>query len=271
MLGLLGWWLTAGRYQTVPAVASMKVASARAELTAAGFTVSTGRAVLDNQVARGKVIRSVPPAGARVASGSRVILIPSAGPHMITVPQVTGQDLATAEQALRHAGLTVGKVRTEPSATIPAGIVVSTRPLAGAMQPQPDPVSLVVSAGPPVPDFVGQPAGVAEQWAQANGVSLDEVTAAHSDLPAGTVTHQSAPPGSAFTRGQVIIVKISPGPPQVHIPNVDGMPVDQATRLLESLGFSVNVNQIGPMQTVFNYSPNGQAPKGSTITLWVGL
>ena len=271
VLGLLGWWLTAGRYQTVPAVASMKVASARAELTAAGFTVSTGRAVLDNQVARGKVIRSVPPAGARVASGSRVILIPSAGPHMITVPQVTGQDLATAEQALRHAGLTVGKVRTEPSATIPAGIVVSTRPLAGAMQPQPDPVSLVVSAGPPVPDFVGQPAGVAEQWAQANGVSLDEVTAAHSDLPAGTVTHQSAPPGSAFTRGQVIIVKISPGPPQVHIPNVDGMPVDQATRLLESLGFSVNVNQIGPMQTVFNYSPNGQAPKGSTITLWVGL
>ena len=271
LLGLMGWWLTAGRYRTVPTVASLTVANARAELTAAGFTVTTGKAVLDNQVARGKVIRSVPAAGARVTSGSRIILIPSAGPHMIAVPQVTGQGLATAEQALRRAGLTIGKVRTEPSATIPAGIVVSTRPLAGAMQPQPDPVSLIVSAGPPVPDFVGQPAGVAEQWAQANGVSLDEVTAAHSDLPAGTVTHQSVPPGSDFTRGQVIIIKISPGPPQVHIPNVDGMPVDQATRLLESLGFSVNVNQIGPAQTVFNYSPNGQAPKGSTITLWVGL
>jgi hypothetical protein len=25
------------------------------------------------------------------------------------------------------------------------------------------------------------------------------------------------------------------------------------------------------LQTVFNYSPNNQAPKGSTITLWVGL
>jgi beta-lactam-binding protein with PASTA domain len=271
LLGLLGWWLTAGRYRTVPKVASLTVAGARAELTAAGFTVSTGKALLDNQVAKGEVIRSVPPAGARVGNGSRIILIPSAGPHLIAVPQVTGQGLATAEQALRRAGLTVGKVRTEPSATIPAGIVVSTGPAAGALQPQPDPVSLVVSGGPPVPDFVGQPAGVAEQWAQANGVSLDEVTAAHSDLPAGTVTHQSLPPGSAFTRGQVIIIKISPGPPQVHIPNVDGMQVDQATRLLESLGFSVNVNQIGPAQTVFNYSPNGQAPKGSTITLWVGL
>jgi eukaryotic-like serine/threonine-protein kinase len=271
LLGLLGWWLTSGRYRTVPGVASLTVATARAELTAAGFTVSTGKALLDNQVARGKVIRTVPSAGARVGSGSRVTLIPSAGPHMIAVPQVTGQGLATAEQALRHAGLTVGEVRTAPSATIPAGIVVSTGPPAGAMQPQPDPVSLVVSAGPPVPDFVGQPVGVAQQWAQANGVSLDQVTAAHSDLPAGTVTHQSLPPGSTFTRGQVIIVKISPGPPQVHIPNVDGMPVDQATHILEGLGFSVTVNQIGPAQTVFSYSPNGQAPKGTTITLWVGL
>jgi hypothetical protein len=25
------------------------------------------------------------------------------------------------------------------------------------------------------------------------------------------------------------------------------------------------------VDTVFNYSPNTQAPKGSTITLWVGL
>jgi eukaryotic-like serine/threonine-protein kinase len=271
LLGLLGWWLTSGRYRTVPGVASLTVATARAELTAAGFTVSTGKALMDNQVARGKVIRTVPAAGARISNGSRVILIPSAGPHMIAVPQVTGQGLATAEQALRHAGLTVGKVRTAPSDTIPAGIVISTGPPAGAMQPQPDPVSLVVSAGPPVPDFVGQPVGVAQQWAQANGVSLDQVTAAHSDLPAGTVTHQSLPPGSTFTRGQVIIVKISPGPPQVHIPNVDGMQVDQATHILEGLGFSVNVNQIGPTQTVFNYSPNGRAPKGSTITLWVGL
>jgi hypothetical protein len=40
---------------------------------------------------------------------------------------------------------------------------------------------------------------------------------------------------------------------------------------LEKLGFSVQVNQVGPLDTVFNYSPNTQAPKGSTITIWVGL
>ena len=57
----------------------------------------------------------------------------------------------------------------------------------------------------------------------------------------------------------------------VEIPNVDGLSVDQATHELEKLGFSVNVNQVGPVDNVFNYSPSNQAPKGSTITLWVGL
>ena len=57
----------------------------------------------------------------------------------------------------------------------------------------------------------------------------------------------------------------------MKVPNVDGLPVDRATRLLQERGFSVNVNQVGPLDNVFNYSPSNQAPKGSTITIWVGL
>jgi beta-lactam-binding protein with PASTA domain len=57
----------------------------------------------------------------------------------------------------------------------------------------------------------------------------------------------------------------------VPIPSVDGMSVDQATQTLKQAGFQVNVIRAGPLPTVFNYTPNGQAPQGSTITLWVGL
>jgi serine/threonine-protein kinase len=249
----------------------MTVAAARGELSAAGFTVTTAAPRLDNRFAKGLVIGSVPAGGQRVAKGSRITLIASAGPHKIQVPQVTGLTLSAAQAGLRHAGLTPGAVTKETSATIAAGIVVSTTPAAGGLWPQPQPVRMVVSAGPPVPDFVGQPQGAAESWASANGVSLDEVSTAKSDAPAGTITRQSLPPGSAFTRGQVIIITISAGPPQVAIPNVDGMSVDQATQTLEKLGFSVQVNQVGPLDNVFNYSPNTQAPKGSTITIWVGL
>jgi eukaryotic-like serine/threonine-protein kinase len=271
VVGLATWWLTSGRYTNVPKVTGMTVAAATAELRGAGFTVTTGAARLDNEFAKGQVIRSVPAAGQRVGNGSHITLIPSAGPHRRLMPQVTGLTLPAAQAALRQAGLAPGPVTKETSSTIAAGIVVSTTPVAGAMWPQPQPVRLVVSAGPPMPDFVGQPQEAAQGWASANGVSLDVRTAAKSDEPAGTVTDQSLPPGSAFTRGQVITITISPGPPMVAVPNVDGLPVDRATHLLEERGFSVNVNQVGPLDNVFNYSPNNQAPKGSTITIWVGL
>jgi eukaryotic-like serine/threonine-protein kinase len=271
VVGLAAWWLISGRYTDVPKVTGMTAAAATAELRGAGFTVTTGTARLDNRFAKGHVIRTVPAAGQRVGKGSRITLIPSAGPHRRPMPQVTGLTLPAAQAAVRQAGLTPGTVTKETSSTIAAGIVVSTTPAAGAMWPQPRPVRLVVSAGPPVPDFVGQPEGAAQGWASANGVLLDVITTTNSDAPAGTVTHQSLPAGRAFIRGQVITIRVSAGPPMVKVPDVNGLSVDRATRILERRGFSVNVNQVGPLDNVFNHSPSDQAPKGSTITLWVGL
>jgi eukaryotic-like serine/threonine-protein kinase len=269
---IVGWWLLAGRYTTVPKVAGMPAAAAQADLRSAGLTPVTGKAEFNNQVAKGMVVSTDPASGARLAKGGRVTLIVSAGPHMITVPQVTGQPLTSAQAALKHVGLVPGKVKLVPSATIGAGVVIATDPGAGTSWPQPKPVTLTVSAGPPMPNFVGQPKTVAEQWAAANGVSLNEVTAHSSGQPAGTVLRQSVKPGSAFTKGQVITIDISPGPPMVAIPNVDGMRLEQAAKLLHKLGFQVQVSPQGPFgQVVFNYSPTGSAPKGSTITLDIGL
>ncbi|MDR0343424.1 MAG: PASTA domain-containing protein [Nocardiopsaceae bacterium] len=271
LAGALVWWLAAGRYTTVPRVGGLTLAAARADLRSAGLTDRVGRAQLDNQISKGSVIRTVPANGARVGNGSQVTLIVSAGPHMLGVPQVTGQPLANAQAALKQAGLTAGPVSKEPSATIPAGIVISTNPPAGTSWPQPKPVQVTVSAGPPVPNLVGQQKAVAEQWAQQNGVSLNEVQVNNSTQPAGTITHQSPQPGAAFTKGEVITVRWSAGPQPVSIPNVDGMSVTKATRQLERLGFQVSVIQAGPLHVVFHHSPDGQAPRGSTITLWAGL
>jgi serine/threonine-protein kinase len=255
----------------VPEVGGLVAATATTELRNEGFTVRGGPAVFSNQIAKGSVVSTVPAIGAKVAKGAAVTLIVSNGPHLIAVPQVTGGTLADARKGLRQAGLVPGQVTNEVSATIQAGIVISTNPAAGASWPQPKPVAIVVSAGPPVPNFVGQQKGVAEAWAQQNKVSLNEVADTKSNQPQGTVTQQSPAPGGAFTPGQVITINISTGPQMVAIPNVDGMSATDATNALKALGFQVNVNQVGPLQTVFNYSPNGQAPQGSTITLWVGL
>jgi eukaryotic-like serine/threonine-protein kinase len=268
---VLGWWLLSGRYTTVPKVAGMPAAAAQADLRNAGLTPVTGPPQFNNQVTKGLVITTDPASGARLAKGGKVTLVVSAGPHMITMPQVTGQPLTSAQAAIKHAGLVPGKVKLVPSATIGAGVVIATHPDAGASWPQLSPVTLTVSAGPPVPNFVGQPKTVAEGWAAANGVSLNEVTVHSSDQPAGNVLRQSLKPGSAFTKGQVITIDISPGPPMVPIPNVNGMRVEKAVRILHQAGFEVTVTAAGPFPIVDNYSPQGQAPKGSMITLQVGL
>jgi beta-lactam-binding protein with PASTA domain/predicted Ser/Thr protein kinase len=271
VFGLLGWWMFQGRYTTVPKVTGVSAATAQADLRDVGLTPGSTTTVLDNGVAKGLVIRTNPANGSRIARGGRVDLVVSAGPHMINMPQVTGQALTDAQAAIKHAGLTPGKVKTVTSTTIAAGIVISTNPAAGTSWPQPKPVSIVLSAGPPLPNFVGQDKAVAEQWAAANGVKLNEVTAGRSDQPVNIVVKQSEPPGSAFTNGEVITIHISPGPPMVNIPDVTGLRVPKAVSILRNAGFVVQIHPIGPFNVVSSESPTGQAPKGSTITLITGL
>jgi len=268
---LLGWWMFQGRFTTVPKVTGVSAAAARADLRDVGLTPGSTKTTLSNSVAKGLVINSIPANGSRIARGGRVSLVVSAGPHMISMPQVTGQSLTDAQAAIRHAGLVPGQVKNVTSTTIAAGIVISTDPIAGTSWPQPKPVTIVLSAGPPVPNFVGQPRSVAEAWAAANGVKLNEVAAAHSDQPAGNVVKQSVAPGSAFTNGEVITIAISPGPPMVNVPDVNGLRVPTAVSILRRAGFVVTIDQVGPFNVVFNYSPTGPAPKGSTITLTTGL
>jgi beta-lactam-binding protein with PASTA domain len=273
LVATVGWWQLAGRYTHVPKVTGLSLAAAKSELRGLGFTVTTGSAKVDNGMAKGDVVSTTPSASARVRKGSTVELIPSAGPRMISVPQVSGQTLAAAQAALRTAGLTPGSVTKQVSGTIAAGVVISTNPAAGASWPQSKPVALTVSAGPPLPNFVGQQQAAVQSWATTNGISLNQQPApASSTQPAGTITKQSPAPNTPVTKGEVVTIYVSPGPPNVTIPNVDGMSVLKAYAKLRALGFQVTTTQSGPFgHTVFNYSPTGSAPKGSTITIDYGL
>jgi serine/threonine-protein kinase len=276
VLALVGggtWWQLSGRYTRVPGVAGLSLTAAGNELRTQGFKVRTGQSRLDNAVAKGSVINTAPAVAARVRKGSMIELIPSAGPRMITVPQVSGQPLANAQAALRQAGLAPGKVTSQVSATIAAGVVISTSPGSGASWPQPKPVGITVSAGPPLPNFVGQQQSAAQAWGQANGVSVNVQNDKASSQPQGTITKQSPGENTPVTKGEVITVYVSPGPPEVAIPgNLDGKGLLQAYKVLHQLGFQVTTQRVGPFgKTVFNYSPTGQAPKGSTITLYYGL
>ena len=69
-------------------------------------------------------------------------------PTPVAVPDVVGQAQATAEATIVAAGLVVGTVTTAPSATVPAGDVISQSPTGGTSVPPGSAVDLVISTGP---------------------------------------------------------------------------------------------------------------------------
>jgi len=115
------------------------------------------------------------------------------------VPQVTGLPLAKAQQEITAAGLKY-TVQKQPSATVPAGIVISTTPPNGNVVPEGSQVALVVSTGPKmvqVPNVKHDSVSDATAKLKAAGFQVSVQTADHSTLPANTVAHQSPSAGTS--------------------------------------------------------------------------
>ncbi len=266
-LGLGGWWLTSGRYASIPVVTNDSVSQARTALTMDGFKVAKVSPVHSNAIAQGTVV-GTSPAG-RVAKGSAVTILVSSGPFTSIVPRVNGDKVPAAEAALKQAHLTYTVDRVGSDAA--AGTVLGTKPAAGTSWPQTKPVTIQVSGGAAVPNFVGQSQQVAQDWASAHGAHLQTQQDQNSQQPSGTITQQEPAAGSLYQPGETVVVTVSSGPAEVNVPDVIGMSVQDATQELHGAGFNVQVQSFGlpgnPNGKVWDYSPVGQAPRGSTILL----
>jgi serine/threonine-protein kinase len=266
-IGIGGWWLFSGRFTDVPGVAGVTVGQATAVLTADGFTVRQGARVHSNTVAKGRVV-GTSPAG-RVAKGATITLVVADGPFTSVVPTVRGKTQAAAQSALQHVHLVATVQKAGSSA--PLGTVIGTSPPAGTTWPQTKTVTILVSSGPPLPNFTGMSFDAAQQVAGQYNVNLKQQPDGNSQQPAGVITSQKPAAGATYRPGQTVVVRVSTGPQLVPVPSPIGMTVEQATQVLQAAGFQVKVNRYFLGNKVFDFSPVGQAPRGSTITLDVGF
>jgi serine/threonine-protein kinase len=249
-------------------VSGVSVSQATAVLTADGFTVRAGqRQVHSNTVAKGLVVGTAP--AGRVAKGTAITIEVSSGPFTSQVPAVKGQTQAAAQAAMQRAHLTFTIVKVGSSAQ--KGTVTGTSPPAGTTWPQTKRVTIMVADGPPLPNFTGMDINAAQQLAGQYNVTLQQEPDNNSQQPQGTITGQQPQAGGTFQPGQTVTVKVSTGPQLVPVPDPIGMSVQDATQLLQNAGFQVNVHRFGFFNKVFDFSPVGQAPRGSTITLDVGF
>ena len=266
-LGLGGWWFTSGRYTQVPSVTGDSVAAATTALTTHGFKVTQGARVHSNTVPEGTVMGTNP--SGRVAKGSKIAILISAGPFTSVVPKVQGGTLSAAEAALQRVHLSYSVQKTGSDA--PAGTVLGTSPGAGTTWPQTKPVAILVSEGVSVPNFVGTTLQAVQQWAGQHGANLQQQPDQASQQQPGTITGQQPAPGSPYTQGETITVQVVPQPTTVAVPDPDGLTLQQATALLQSAGFQVSVARTGPGNRVWYYTPSGQEPPGTTIDIFVGF
>jgi serine/threonine-protein kinase len=182
---------------------------------------------------------------------------------------VKGDTLDAAKAALQaqHLQFTVQQVGSNQ----PKGTVLGTKPKAGTVWPQTQPVVLLVVGGPPLPDFHNMSEDAAKQLAAQDHITLNAVLDTTSNLPPGTVVSQSPKPGSVMTSGEQVTINVSQGPQEVPIPDVITMRIGQARQILQQAGFRVVVNGSDFFGRVTDETPIpiGSAPYGSVIVLQV--
>lgn len=181
-----------------------------------GFRVAT-KAERSHSIS-GTVLAQEPPAGRRVSPGTEVRLVIA---EQLKVPTVTGMTLERAENTLRSAGFTMGKVEINPVAgSSGPDTVQSQNPAAGTAVTDAVAVNILVQrAGVIVPRVENLPWEKAEATLSKLGLT-PHLEYLPSTAVAGTVISQSPRYGLVAT-GSTIDLVIARGLP----PGAKGLPL----------------------------------------------
>ena len=185
------------RENAVERVLGLPIAEAERELGNQGLRPKREAEEADPVIPAGHVLWQDPPPGTALPRGTVVRLTVSSGPAPVVVPDVNGFETEQARQVVEAAGLRVGEIDEVPNAA-DAGVVVSTRPPAGATRPPGSGVGLIVSRGPAdvrVPDLVGLEQDEARRRIENAGLRVGRVTNRSGRGKPGVVLQQRPNPG----------------------------------------------------------------------------
>jgi beta-lactam-binding protein with PASTA domain/predicted Ser/Thr protein kinase len=127
---------------SVPSVVGQAKSDARAQLEAAGLSVSVQQEFSDQP--KNEVVSQSPVSGTQVPKGSQVTITVSKGQQQVAVPDVVGMDVKSARAALRAKGF---KVRTVKQPTAGGDNTVTTQtPDAGSKADKGSEVTITVQS-----------------------------------------------------------------------------------------------------------------------------
>jgi len=195
----------------------------------------------------------------------------------VNVPKVVSLTEEKATQTLTDLGFVPVK-KTGPSADYAKGIVYGQSPPEGQPLPKGSDVTIMVSTGPvdvQVPDVRNKQLQEAESTLEQNKLKLGKTTPQDSQLAPGTVISQDPQPGEAASAGSTVNLVVASG--TGIVPDVRGLPEDQAEQTLTSQGFTFETVDQPTTTTkpgnVTNTFPVGgqKAPIGSPVQIYVAV
>ncbi|HEY5539927.1 MAG TPA: PASTA domain-containing protein [Coriobacteriia bacterium] len=284
----------------LPDVVGLQEAEAASRLRAAGLEPEVARDYHPN-VEEGVVLAQLP-SQATISAGKRhgslawlwiaiavLLVLAAAGAayfilagKQVSVPDVTGQTQAQAEQVLRAAGLKTGNVSSRTGSNVAAGIVVEQVPQAGVEVNTGSAVNLVVAEAKPeaqVPNLVGLNSSDANAAITAAGL-VAQVSNVYSDtVPKDAVVSQSPAAGSTVAKGSTVNFSVSLGSKvtNVTLPDFVGMTQNAAVNRAVALGLRARIsseyNSTAPAGQVVDQIPDaGQSvAPGTTVGISVSL
>lgn len=161
----------------------------------------------------------------------------------VTVPDLIGQPLETAQQTAEAAGLRLRVADQVFSPNVPVNAVISQDQPPGKVVKEGRVISVSVSIGAEivvVPDVQRKSLMEARLIIDQARLRIGDLREAFDEqLKGGYVLDQDPQPGARVERGRAISLIVSKGPQRLEMPSLVGRPLTDARRILEGLGVTL--------------------------------
>lgn len=220
----------------IPDVSGKSLDNAVATLVSKGFVIGATKEIPDEDVEKGKIIKTVPEIGTTAKKGSKIDIYKSAGKEKTVLIDYTGLQYDDALGLLESKNFKDIRKNEVYDNSAPGTILEQNPPAGKKVTAESTILEFTVSKGPEkiiLKDLTQYNEKAAQDYADSYGLIIDNSGRQYNDtIPAGMVISQSPSPNTEMDKGDKVVVVISKGkeekPPKKVVKEVN-VPYDPAT------------------------------------------
>lgn len=220
----------------IPDVSGKNLDDAVTQLVSKGFVIGDTNEISDDEVKKGKIIRTDPEAGTTAKEGAKIDIYKSSGKEKTVLSNYVGRQYDVVLSLLEGKNFQDIKKNEVHDDSEPGTIIKQNPPAGAKVIPESTTLEFNVSTGPEkitLKNLTEYSEKAAQDYAETAGLLIDTTQQKYDDtIPVGMVISQAPTAGTEMHKGDKITVVISKGkeekPPKKVVKEVT-IPYDPAT------------------------------------------